>query len=33
VKKLVTHVFSLDDFVEGANLALAGKVLKGVFIP
>jgi len=33
VKKLVTHVFPLDDFVEGANLALAGKVLKGVFIP
>ena len=33
VKKLITHVFSLDDFVHGANMALEGKVLKGVFIP
>jgi L-iditol 2-dehydrogenase len=33
VDKLVTHVFALDDFVKGANLALEGKVLKGVFIP
>jgi len=32
-EKLVTHTFPLEDFVEGANLALEGKVLKGVFIP
>lgn len=32
-EKLITHVFPLEDFVEGANLALAGKVLKGVYIP
>lgn len=32
-EKLVSHTFSLDDFVTGANLALKGKVLKGVFIP
>ncbi|RKX81356.1 MAG: hypothetical protein DRP58_11910 [Spirochaetes bacterium] len=31
--KLVTHTFPLGNFVEGANLALEGKVLKGVFIP
>jgi L-iditol 2-dehydrogenase len=31
--KLITHVFSLDDFEEGANLALVGKVLKGVYVP
>lgn len=33
VKKLITHIFPLNDFVKGANLALEGKVLKGVFIP
>ncbi len=33
VDKLVTHRFPLDDFVAGANLALAGKVLKAVFFP
>lgn len=33
VDKLVTHVFPLDDFVQGANLALQGQVLKGVYIP
>lgn len=32
-EKLVSHTFPLEDFVEGANLALEGKVLKGVFIP
>ncbi len=31
--KLVTHRFPLSDFVEGANLALEGKVLKAVFFP
>ena len=31
--KLVTHTFPLEDFVDGAKLALEGKVLKGVFIP
>lgn len=31
--KLVTHTFPLEDFVEGAKLALDGKVLKGVFLP
>ncbi|MCD6396429.1 MAG: alcohol dehydrogenase catalytic domain-containing protein [Spirochaetaceae bacterium] len=31
--KLVTHTFPLENFVEGAKLALEGKVLKGVFIP
>ena len=30
---LVTHTFPLEDFVEGAKLALDGKVLKGVFLP
>jgi L-iditol 2-dehydrogenase len=33
VEKLITHVFPLKDFVKGANLALEGKVLKGVYIP
>ncbi|MDC7244639.1 MAG: alcohol dehydrogenase catalytic domain-containing protein [Sphaerochaetaceae bacterium] len=33
VDKLITHVFPLEDFVKGANLALEGKVLKGVFVP
>ena len=33
VKKLITHTFSLSDFVHGAELALEGKVLKGVFLP
>ncbi len=32
-EKLVSHTFPLEDFVKGANLALEGKVLKGVFIP
>lgn len=31
--KLVTHRFPLSEFVEGARLALEGKVLKGVFLP
>jgi L-iditol 2-dehydrogenase len=31
--KLVTHRFPLSDFVEGASLALEGKVLKAVFFP
>ena len=31
--KLVTHRFPLDQFVWGAELALAGKVLKAVFAP
>lgn len=31
--KLVTHRFPLDDFKEGAGLALDGKVLKAVFLP
>ncbi len=31
--KLVTHRYALDDFVEGANMALEGKVLKAVFFP
>ncbi len=30
---LVTHRMPLDDFVEGANLALAGEVIKAVFEP
>jgi L-iditol 2-dehydrogenase len=30
---LVTHRFPLEDFVEGAKLALAGKALKAVFEP
>lgn len=32
-KDLVTHRFPLEDFEEGAALALAGKALKAVFIP
>ena len=32
-EKLVSHTFPLEDFVNGAKLALEGKVLKGVFIP
>ncbi len=32
-EKLVTHRFPLEDFVEGAELALQGKVLKAVFLP
>lgn len=31
VDKLITHRMPLDDFVQGANMALAGKVLKAVF--
>ena len=31
--KLVTHRFPLAEFEEGARMALAGKVLKAVFIP
>jgi L-iditol 2-dehydrogenase len=31
--KLISHVFPLEEFVEGANQALQGKVLKGVYIP
>ncbi len=31
--RLITHRFPLDDFVQGANLALQGKVLKAVFFP
>lgn len=31
--KLISHTFPLSDFKKGANLALEGKVLKGVFIP
>ena len=31
--KLVTHRFPLSDFVEGASMALEGKVLKAVFFP
>lgn len=30
---LVTHRFPLEDFEEGARLALAGKALKAVFLP
>ncbi len=30
---IVSHIFPLTDFRKGAELALAGKVLKGVFIP
>ncbi|MBD3241148.1 MAG: alcohol dehydrogenase catalytic domain-containing protein [Chitinivibrionales bacterium] len=30
---LVTHRFPLTDFVKGANLALAGEVIKAVFMP
>lgn len=33
VDKLVSHRFALADFVEGANMALEGKVLKAVFLP
>jgi len=33
VDKLVTHRFPLDDFVQGATMALEGKVLKAVFYP
>ncbi len=31
--KLITHRFPLDDFVQGATMALEGKVLKAVFFP
>ena len=31
VDKLITHRFPLDEFQQGANLALEGKVLKAVF--
>jgi L-iditol 2-dehydrogenase len=33
VAKLVTHRFRLSDFVQGATMALEGKVLKAVFVP
>jgi len=32
-EKLITHRFALEQFVEGANLALAGRALKAVFHP
>lgn len=32
-ERLVSHRFALSEFVEGAKMALEGKVLKGVFIP
>jgi L-iditol 2-dehydrogenase len=32
-EKIISHRFGLDDFVKGAKMALAGKVLKAVFIP
>ena len=32
-ERLVTHRFALEDFAEGAALALAGKALKAVFFP
>jgi L-iditol 2-dehydrogenase len=31
VDKLITHRFTLDEFNQGANMALEGKVLKAVF--
>jgi L-iditol 2-dehydrogenase len=31
--RLITHRFALDEFAEGAGLALEGKVLKAVFLP
>jgi L-iditol 2-dehydrogenase len=33
VEKLVTHRFPLADFKQGVALAMAGKVLKAVFLP
>jgi L-iditol 2-dehydrogenase len=33
VDRLVTHRFPLEAFQEGAEMALAGKVLKAVFLP
>jgi L-iditol 2-dehydrogenase len=33
VERLVTHRFPLEAFTEGAEMALAGKVLKAVFLP
>lgn len=33
VDRLVTHRFPLEAFKEGAEMALAGKVLKAVFLP
>jgi L-iditol 2-dehydrogenase len=33
LNQLVTHRFPLEDFKNGAALALAGKALKAVFIP
>jgi L-iditol 2-dehydrogenase len=33
VDRLVTHRFPLEAFTEGAEMALAGKVLKAVFLP
>ena len=32
-EKLATHRFPLSEFVQGANLALAGESLKTVFLP
>jgi L-iditol 2-dehydrogenase len=32
IDKLITHRFPLDQFQEGANMALEGKVLKAVFM-
>jgi L-iditol 2-dehydrogenase len=33
IDKLITHRFALDDFVQGATMALEGNVLKAVFLP
>jgi L-iditol 2-dehydrogenase len=33
VNRLVTHRFPLEAFAQGAEMALAGKVLKAVFLP
>ncbi len=32
-QKFISHTFKLNDFVEGAKLALDGKVRKAVFVP
>lgn len=31
--RLITHRFALEDFVQGATMALEGRVLKAVFLP
>jgi L-iditol 2-dehydrogenase len=33
VEKIISHRFPLADFVEGATMALEGRVLKAVFLP